>query len=240
LEHDTRSKHSQERGPLRAAKRLICADRPHAICGPRFPRYLCLSSGAELTPASVNPGTPSARTQSRPPNRYVYAVRHSTVMHRMRVWTPRFPRPSETLITNGHRCINHRLPPFSTSLARARLAPARSVSAHQSALLRLSLCLPFLCRARAAGSNPPSQPSAPSCHALAVTRAWLARPVCTLVPPVCSPPYCLELPFSARTCEACSQPSTLCSRPSPSLFIQRFPALPLGDLQPSDLLQVTA
>ena len=23
---------------------------------------------------------------------------------------PRFPRPSETLITNGHRCINHRLP----------------------------------------------------------------------------------------------------------------------------------
>ena len=30
----------------------------------RFPRYLCLSSGAELTPASVNPGMPSARTQS--------------------------------------------------------------------------------------------------------------------------------------------------------------------------------
>ena len=25
----------------------------------------------------------------------------------MQVWTPRFPRPSETLITNGHRCINH-------------------------------------------------------------------------------------------------------------------------------------
>ena len=48
------------------------------------------------------------------------------VTHRMQVWTPRFRRPSETLITNGHRCINHRLPPFSTSLARARLAPARS------------------------------------------------------------------------------------------------------------------
>ena len=29
----------------------------------RFPRYRCLSSGAELTPASVNPGMPSARTQ---------------------------------------------------------------------------------------------------------------------------------------------------------------------------------
>ena len=31
-------------------------------CGPRFPRYLCLSSGVELTPASVHPGMPSART----------------------------------------------------------------------------------------------------------------------------------------------------------------------------------
>ena len=41
---------------------LICADGLHATCGPRFPRYLCLSSGAELTPASVNPGMPSART----------------------------------------------------------------------------------------------------------------------------------------------------------------------------------
>ena len=29
----------------RARKRLICTDKPHAICGsPRFPRYLCLSN----------------------------------------------------------------------------------------------------------------------------------------------------------------------------------------------------
>ena len=41
------------RGPSRAPKRLICTDKPHAICGPQFPRYLCLSSGAELTPPRV-------------------------------------------------------------------------------------------------------------------------------------------------------------------------------------------
>ena len=48
--------------PLARKPQLICADGLHATCGPRFPRYLCLSSGAELTPASVNPGMPSART----------------------------------------------------------------------------------------------------------------------------------------------------------------------------------
>jgi len=57
---DTRS--NTHKGTLARAKRLICTDKPHAICGPRFPRYLCLSSGAELTPASVNPGMPNART----------------------------------------------------------------------------------------------------------------------------------------------------------------------------------
>ena len=50
------------------------------------------------------------------------------VTHRMQVWTPRFRRPSETLITNGHRCINHRLPrPFP--LARARLAASARTQA---------------------------------------------------------------------------------------------------------------
>ena len=56
-EHDTRSNTLR-----RPSRRLICADGPHAIGGPRFPQYLCLSSGAELTPAAVNPGMPSAHT----------------------------------------------------------------------------------------------------------------------------------------------------------------------------------
>ena len=51
--------------PRRPSRRLICADVSHSICSPRFPRLLGLSSGSELTSASVNLGMASARTQAQ-------------------------------------------------------------------------------------------------------------------------------------------------------------------------------
>ena len=111
--------HSQK-GPSRAPKRLICTDKPHAIRGPRFPRYLCLSSGAELTPASVNPGMPNARTH--PP----HCRQRAAVPHRVRATRCAMPPLLRCQLVSGH--VSSR--PLSLCIACSALSHQASLSPH--------------------------------------------------------------------------------------------------------------
>ena len=118
----------------------ICADVSHAICGPRFPRPLGLSSGAELTPASVNPGMPSARTQI--PHSHIAAciVMQSLICPTLRL-QPNPPRylgrtPTFKLEWYAIACLKqwpHRaalVSPPHRPRARPMLAPAARPSWH--------------------------------------------------------------------------------------------------------------
>ena len=90
---DTRSKHSQKE-PSRAPKRRICADGPHAICGPRFPRGIYISVSLSLS----SRGGTNARVGNRaclvPARKTIVWLTHRNIfMGRMR------PQHSKTMTT---------------------------------------------------------------------------------------------------------------------------------------------